>query len=150
MSKKRKVRMLFLWIFLVLLFVVSPILPQRHTEVWAAETTITVEDEKFYQALKNGLTPAGKCVDSTRKITLDMGKVTKIDIAGIDMKRSDSANLLNQLLSGCKQLQSLHLNNCDLSEFELEVLKNAPNLTSLWLDRCKLSKIDFIKNTGGG
>lgn len=178
MNAKSKV--LFLGIIAALILVVSPLFPQMQTEVLAAEAseiTIQVENKELYEYLVKYCSSkeySFKEDGSSRKITLNIDKVSEIEIKDVDLTKDNSSDVIKELVKGCDKLKRLYLVNThltkvpDLKSRSVESLclaknnlsangacdaitrDNFPGLKNLYLGRCDLVNLDFIKNTGGG
>lgn len=155
MNKKRKV--LFLGLVAALVLIVSPLFPQMQTTVSAAgtsRTTLTIKDEKLYQYLMeycfaSHLSDNGGALiskdDSSRTITLNMEKVTLIKIMPVDMTKDNSMDILKTLAAGCKNLEKLYLEGCNLASFDFSTLADKQKLVRLYLVDAKITKVPDLK-----
>ena len=155
MNKKRKV--LFLGLVAALVLIVSPLFPQMQTTVSAAgtsRTTLTIKDEKLYQYLMeycfaSHLSDNGGALiskdDSSRTITLDMEKVTLIKIMPVDMTKDNSMDILKILAAGCKNLEKLYLEGCNLASFDFSTLADKQKLVRVYLVNAKITKVPDLK-----
>ena len=155
MNKKRKV--LFLGLVAALVLIVSPLFPQMQTTVSAAgtsRTTLTIKDEKLYKYLMeycfaSHLSDNGGALiskdDSSRTITLDMEKVTLIKIMPVDMTKDNSMDILKTLAAGCKNLEKLYLEGCNLASFDFSTLADKQKLVRVYLVNAKITKVPDLK-----
>lgn len=155
MNKKRKV--LFLGLVAALVLIVSPLFPQMQTTVSAAgtsRTTLTIKDEKLYKYLMEYCFAShlsdnwGALIskdDSSRTITLDMEKVTFIKIMPVDVTKDNSMDILKTLAAGCKNLEKLYLEGCNLASFDFSTLADKQKLVRLYLVDAKITKVPDLK-----
>lgn len=145
MNIKRKI----LSIMLVLVIIVSPVFSGMPALVLADTSQILkIDNEKFYKELKDCLSSRdneGALIstqDENREITLDMAKVTKIEMKpNMSVADDNFNNVLTTLLEGCTNLIDIRLSNCDLRGIDLATLRNRENLTGLYLIRCHIDKV---------
>lgn len=99
-------------IILVLLLVTNPLLPWMRTTA-SAETIqiLTIENnDGLYKKLKTALSAALQSSDdANHTITLDMEKVTKIQLSGVAMKEGNAKKIIEELFSGCSNLKSIQM-----------------------------------------
>lgn len=142
---KAKIRLLS--IMMSLIVIASPLLPWAETIVLAQDVQIlTIEDKKLYDELKSCF--AGENIgvlqasdDENQTLTLNMERVTQIQVEKADMALYNSQSILETLFLGCNKLNTLILGQCNLNEFDFSSLNNKDSLSSLYLVSCKLERI---------
>ncbi len=147
MNTKRKI----LSIVLMLTLIVNPLMPWRQSNALEGDVqqTLTIASTNMYNELKNCLAPnilnnQGALVDSDdekQTITLKPEKIKLINLKGVDMTQSDSRDHLETLLRGCTKLETLRLQDCDLTGVDLSILNHRESLTGLYLVKDSLDKI---------
>lgn len=144
MHAKRRV----ISIILALLLVTNPLLPWIRTTVSAEKIqTLTIENNNsLYNKLKTALKDALQGSDDTNHtITLDMEKVTKIELSGVAMQEGNAKTIIEDLFSGCSNLKSIKMSSCDLSLVDFSILDNRSSLTNMYLVGCSIDVIPNIK-----
>ena len=142
---KAKIRLLS--IMMSLIVIASPLLPWAETMVLAQDVQmLTIEDRKLYDELKSCF--AGENIgvlqasdDENQTLTLNMERVTQIQVEKADMTLYNSQSILETLFLGCNKLNALILGQCNLNEFDFSSLNNKDSLSSLYLVSCKLERI---------
>lgn len=142
---KAKIRLLS--IMMSLIVIASPLLPWAETIVLAQDVQmLTIEDKKLYDELKScfadeniGVLQASD--DENQTLTLNMERVTQIQIEKADMALYNSQSILETLFLGCNKLNTLILGQCNLNEFDFSSLNNKDSLSGLYLVSCKLERI---------
>lgn len=141
----------FISVIAVFAFIMIPMLLGLPTTVFAAEETLTIDDEKLYEALKTCLGATytandGAIVasdDTAQTITVEYDNVRVIDLKSVNMSSGSSKEIIEKLFLNCTQLHSVYLDSADMSGVDFSGLNNR-GVTSLNLVKCSLTSVPDI------
>ena len=139
-------------IVLVLSVLLSLMFPCVRTTVMAkTEQTLTVDDQSLYDRLISSFNDginygALRSKDgTTRTITVDLEKVKYLYIKKVDMtKDNNSQEIIRTLVCNSSSLQSLYVEDCNLTGFDFSILDCKTSLQYLWLVKDKMNKMPAI------